>query len=396
MPWVGCPVANLKAWFVPWAPHGPQLGTRHVWHCGTQMPPLTGSWSELSTWQLCPLIPAPAAEAGTVDGVKNGTRLIRIAAAWLLLFMLGIAAASITIGVVNTQEFGPEKTVSHYLQALREGDGAKALALLHAKVPGANAAALDGEALARSQAKLENLTVAQAEDAPENQKRVTVSYTVDETELSTDFLLTQGPRKWAFFDTWTMVPRTLPTVAASVANANEASINGVGVNMPEGRNAFAVFYPGSYELEFRSALFAAPPVTRHVTNAEQSVPAVALASGPTSDLLAQVDGVLRKYLDDCAKQTVLMPAGCPMSAHSNNRVTSPITWSIAAYPAITISAFNGQWVLAPLTVKTQLAFQEQDLFTGLLHDVKQSLDFDFTARLQITGNDVSVTPAINY
>lgn len=310
--------------------------------------------------------------------------------------MLGIAAASITIGVVNNQEFGPEKTVSHYLQALRDGDGAKALALLQAKVPSANAAALDGEALAQSQAKLENVTVAQAEDAPQNQKRVTVSYTLDEEELSTDFLLTPGPRQWTFFDTWTMLPSTLPTVAASVANANEASINGVGVNMPEGRNSFAVFYPGSYELEFRSTLFAAPPVTRHVTHADQSVPAVALASGPTSNLLAQVDGVVRQYLDDCAKQTVLMPTGCPMSAHSNNRVTSPITWSIATYPAITISPFDGQWVIAPLTVTTHLAFQEQDLFTGLLQEVKQSSDFEFTAKLQITGNDVSVTPVPNY
>lgn len=310
--------------------------------------------------------------------------------------MLGIAAAIITIGVVNDNEFGPEKTVSHYLQALREGDGATALGLLQAKVPSANAAALDGPALAQSQAALEDVSIAEAVDAPDNQKRVTVSYTIDDAGFSTDFLLNPGPRQWAFFDTWTMAPTTLPTVSASVVNANEASINGVQANMPGGRNSFAVFYPGSYEVEFRSALFAAPAVTRHVTNADQPVPAVALASGPTSNLLSQVDGVIRTYLDDCTQQAVLMPTGCPMSAVSNNRVASPISWSIAAYPAITISPYDGQWVLAPLTVKAQVAFQEQDLFTGLLQDVKQTSDFGFSARLQITGNDVSVTPVVNY
>ncbi|MFC8304850.1 hypothetical protein ACFUCV_14335 [Specibacter sp. NPDC057265] len=328
--------------------------------------------------------------------MKNGTALIRIAAAWLLLFMLGIAAAMITIGVVNSREFGPEKTVQHYLQALREGDGSRALGLLQAKVPSANAAALDGPALAQTQAALGDVRVADAVDAAGNQKRVTVSYTVDGEELSTDFLLVSGPRQWLFFDTWTMVPSTLPTVSASVVNANEASINGVPANMPAGRNSFAVFYPGSYELEFRSALFAAPPVTRVVTGADQAVPAVALASGPTSDLLAQVDGVIRKYLDDCAQQAVLMPTGCPMTAISNNRVASPITWTIVGYPAITITPFNGQWVLAPLTVKTQLAFEEQDLFTGVLQNVKQNSEFEFTAKLQISGTDVSVTPVINY
>lgn len=310
--------------------------------------------------------------------------------------MLVIAAAMITMGVVNSREFGPEKTVSHYLQALREGDGATALGLLQAKVPSANAAALDGPALAQSQAALADVEVADAVDAPDNRKRVTVSYTVDGAAASTDFLLAPGPRQWVFFDSWTMVPGTLPTVSASVVNANEAAINGVPANMPEGRNSFAVFYPGSYELEYRSALFAAPPVKRLVTGADQTVPAVALASGPTSELLAQVDGVVRKYLDDCTQQAVLMPTGCPMTAVSNNRVASPITWSIAGYPAITISPFNGQWVLAPLTVKAQVAFQEQDLFTGLLQDVKQTSDFEFTAKLQINGTDVSVTPVVNY
>ena len=82
----------------------------------------------------------------------------------------------------------------------------------------------------------------------------------------------------------------MPTITASVVNANQASINGAVANMPDGKNTFAVFYPGSYELEYRSALFAAPPVSRNVSGPGQPVPAVGLATGPTSDLLAQVGG----------------------------------------------------------------------------------------------------------
>lgn len=345
---------------------------------------------------LAPPIQAVDAEAGTVDGVNNGTQLIKIAAAWLMIFMLGIAAAIVTITIVNTEEFGPESTVSNYLDALKDGDGAKAMGLLHAEVPGANAAALDGAALALSQEKVSDVSIADPTDTPDGHKLVTVKYLIDGTALSTDFRLTAGPKRWLFFDSWDMVPSKLPTITASVVNANQATINGATANMPDGKNSFAVFYPGSYELEYRSELFAAPPVTRNVSGPAQPVPAVGLATGPTSDLLSQVDGTIRKYLDTCAKQAVLMPTGCPMSAATNNRVTSAVKWDVVEYPAITISPYGGQWILAPLNVKAQVSYQEQDLFSGLIAGVKDAEDFGFTAKLAISGTTVSVTPVVSY
>ena len=341
-------------------------------------------------------IPAHEQVGGTVDGVKNGPQLIRIATVWLLVLMLALATSIVTIAIVNATSFGPEKTVSHYLAALKDGNGAKALGLLNAKVPSVNAAALDGQPLALSQAALQDISIADAVAAPDNRKSVTVNYTVDETALSTTFLLRQGPKHWLFFDSWEMVPATLPTISASVVNANQAIINGADANMPAGKNSFAVFYPGTYELEYRSDLFAAPPITRTVSGPGQSVPAVALATGPTSGLLAQVDGTIRTYLDACAKQAVLLPTGCPMSADTNNRVVSPVTWSIAEYPAITISPYGGAWIMAPLSVKARIQYQEQDLFTGLISEVNKVGSFSFSAKLSISGTTVGVTPVVNY
>ncbi|MHA7270171.1 hypothetical protein [Arthrobacter sp. HLT1-20] len=326
--------------------------------------------------------------------MKDGTRLIKIAAAWLLLLMLAIAASIVTISIVNSREFGPEKTVANYLEALRDGDGAKALGLLQAKVPRADAAALDGEALAKSQASLKNVSIGEPAPGPDNSKIVTVNYTMGNSPFKTDFTLTQGPKHWLFFDSWTMLPGTLPIIDVSVVNANQASINGAAANMPDGNNSFAVFYPGSYELEYRSPLFAAAPVTRQVSGPGQAIPAVGLSTGPTTDLLAQVDGTIRKYLDACAKQAVLMPTGCPMTAATNNRVVSEVKWSILQYPAITISPYGGQWIMAPLSVKAQVEYAEQDLFTGLVAPVKIADDFSFAARLSISGTTVTVTPQL--
>lgn len=341
-------------------------------------------------------IQAPPPEPGTVDGVKNGTQLIKIAAAWLLVLMLALAVSIVTISVVNDRDFGPEKTVSTYLKALKDGDGAKALGLLQAKVPGANAAALDGEALAKSQEGLDDVTIAEAVPAANKQKRVTVSFSVNKQAYSTDFLLVPGPKHWLFFDSWTMAPSTLPVLNVSVVNANQASINGTEANMPDGKNSFAVFYPGRYELEYRSPLFSAPPVVRTVNSATESAAHVSLTTGPTSDLLSQVDGTIRKYLDACAKQAVLMPTGCPMSSATDNRVVSPVEWTIEEYPAISITPYGGQWIMAPLKVKAQVAYQEQNLFTGLVAPAKVPANFGFTAKLTITGNNVVVTPVVDY
>lgn len=315
---------------------------------------------------------------------------------WLLILLLAIAAAIVTISVVNSSTFGPQQTVRNYLAALHAGDGAKALGLLQARVPGANAVALNGPALAKSQEALKDVTVGTPLNSTDGKKTVAVGYTVDGTELSTDFTLVKGPKHWLFFDSWTLAPTTLPILSVSVVNANQASVNGVAVNMPDGKNSFAVFYPGHYETEYRSQFFTAPPVTRTVTGPSAAIPAVVLATGPTSELLSQVDTTIHNYLDACAKQGVLMPAGCPMSAVTNNRVVSPITWTILEYPEVAISPYGGRWILAPMQFKAQLEYQEQSLFTGLTAPVKSVQQFGFTAKLAITDTTVTVTPQLSY
>ena len=341
-------------------------------------------------------IPAHGPQDGTVDGVNNGAKLIKIAAGWLLILMLAVAAAIITITVVNNSSFGPARTVQNYMDALRAGDGEKALGLLHGRVPSANAAVLDGAGLAKSQQGLKDVKVGEPVEAPDHLQKVTVSYTIAGTALSSDFKLSKGPKHWLFFDSWSIAPTTLPVLNVSVVNADRASVNGVDVNMPDGRNSFAVFYPGSYEAEYRSPLFAAPPVQRSVSSPLGSVPAVALATGPTSDLLDQVGATVHKYLDACAKQAVLMPANCPMSAGTDNRVLSAVKWSILQYPDVTITPYGGKWIMAPLTVKAQVEYQGQDLFTGAVSTVKHAEDFGFTSKLSIDGNTVGVTPVVSY
>lgn len=327
--------------------------------------------------------------------MKNGASLIRIAATWLFILMVAIAAAIVTIKVVNDSHFAPQKTVQAYFDALKAGNGEKALGLLNARVPGADAAVLDGAGLAKSQVGLSDLSFAET-TTDSGQTKVTASYSINGSALTTDFLLTPGPKQWLFFDSWQISPSTLPVMNVSVVNANEAQVNDVPVNMPLGKNSFATFYPGIYSASYSSPLFEAPAQQRIVSSPTGSVQAVSLATQASSALLAKINTTLHSYLDNCAKQAVLMPADCPMSATNNNRVISPIKWSIVKYPDVTVSPYSGRWVLAPLTVRAQVEYKIQDLFTGLTADVKDAEDFGFSARLNISGNTVSVTPVVSY
>ncbi|WP_125615863.1 hypothetical protein [Specibacter cremeus] len=328
--------------------------------------------------------------------MKNGARLIKIAAAWLLVLMLAIAAAVVTIVVLNASYFSPQKPVQDYLAALSAGDGAKALGLLRAQVPASNAAVLDGPGLAASQAALKNVTVGDATSLPGDRAAVAVTYTVDDREASTTFTLQRGPRRWLFFDSWAFVPAPLPTLDVSIVNTQRATLNGVDVNMPGGKNSFAVFYPGRYSAEYKSTLFTAAPVARTVTDPAKPVPAVVLATGPSKELLSGVGQKIQGYLDGCAKQQVLMPADCPLSNVTDNRVVSPVKWSIVQYPDIAISAYGGQWVIAPLTVRAKVSYDEQNLFTGAVHPAAVTRDFSFGAKLAISGTTVTVTPQVSY
>ncbi len=310
--------------------------------------------------------------------------------------MLAVAAAIITITMVNVSYFGPQQPVRDYIQALRDGDGAKALGLLKATVPAGNPAVLDGSGLKSAAAGIDDLHVGDPQELPGGRVSVPATYKINGAAHSTDFLLEPAGNQWLFFGTWTFVPAPLPTIDVSVVNEATASLNGVRVNMPSGRNTFSVLYPGRYEASFQSELFQAPAVTTAVTSAAVKPAAVALSTVPSPKLMADVNSQLHQYLDGCAKQQVLLPADCPFSNHSDNRIVSPVVWSIVNYPKVGISAYGGAWVIAPLTVNAQVSYQEQQLYTGAMAQVKMAQNFGFTAKLDTTGNKVSVTPVVDY
>ncbi|WP_171027244.1 hypothetical protein [Pseudarthrobacter sp. NamB4] len=326
--------------------------------------------------------------------------LVRIAAGWLLGLMLAVAGAVVAVNLVNNTVASPQQPVREYLDALQSGDGGKALGLLRATVPPSNAAMLDGTALQTATARFGNLEIGEAEERANNQVMVPMEYTIAGSRLRTEFLLQKTGTEWIFFNTWAFVPSRLPTLDITVVNASEATVNGVPVNMPNGRNSFAVFYPGEYEATVNGQYFSAAPTRATVTARDVPVAPLNLLTQATDNLKKDVGAKVKEFLDNCAavavKEQRLQP-DCPFYYASNNRVQDgSIRWTVTEYPNVSIEPFDGRWVVAPLDGKAKVEALQQNLFTGAWYPLNEEVDFSFTTRLDVSGDTVKVTPVLSF
>jgi len=103
---------------------------------------------------------------------------------------------------------------------------------------------------------------------------------------------------------------------------------------------------------------------------------------------AEIESLVKAYVDDCAKRTELSPRGCPFSSYSFATVTD-VKWAIAQYPTIavelgrngTVSVRSQRSGRATVTGKTS---------GGTTYDGSDTFDIYGTATL--TGGRITFQP----
>ncbi|GAB4098924.1 hypothetical protein [Sinomonas halotolerans] len=328
--------------------------------------------------------------------MQTSPAFIKAAAAWLLALVLVIVATVVAVVAVKTTVAGPEQPVRRYIAALEAGDGGRALGLLGAQVPAGSAALLDGGPLKDSMSRVEDISYATT-SADDSSASVTVSYTVDGSRQEAVFPMERTGTDWLFFPRWSISPGTLPVLQATVVNSTHATINGAPVNMPAGRNAFPVFYPGSYVGSLPGKNFAAEP-TAAIASGRDTQPTLNLATKATPQLVKAIDAKVREYLDSCARtateQQRLQP-DCPFVFPTDDRIQDgTISWKVSAYPPVTIEPFAGRWVVAPLEGKARLTATRIDLFTGATAPLEVQVPYSFSVRLTVGESAITVTPQL--
>lgn len=323
--------------------------------------------------------------------MESNARVLKALGAWLFLVLLGMAAAVVTIALVNKYLYGPETDVRAYFQELRNGDGGQALGLLNARVPDANAAMLDGDPLEASAEEIEDVEVSTVSNDGERAV-VRADYSVGGTRHGSEFSLHPVDTQWGFFTVWAFDETPLPTLTVALPGVTSVDINGMSVALPDSSGEFSAFFPGTYTASYTSEFLEAEPVSTVLTGPGQEAEIV-LEPRPTTALEEEVDRRLKEHLDGCAEQSTLFPSGCPFSYEFDGRVQGDVEWTIESYPDPRIEAgAEGGWSLEPARGTARIAFDSLDLFTGDVERLERTVPFELAAELAVDGSTVRVTP----
>lgn len=325
--------------------------------------------------------------------MESTDRVLKAVGAWLFLILLSVAAAAVTIALVNKYQYGPEAEVKEYFEAIRAGDGAKALGLLNAEVPDSNAALLDGEPLKAAGEHVGDVKISTVSDDGDHAV-VRAEYTLDGQPHDSEFTLHPAATQWGFFTVWDFDRSTLPTMRVSLPGSTAVDINGSAAALKNSARDFAVFYPGVYTGSYSSPMVAAQPQDTAVTRPDQPA-TMNLTAVASEDLKAQVDQQVKDYVDKCAAQDTLYPVGCPFSHDFSGRVQGDVKWSIIdrPRPEVRLSGPRADtWSLADSPGKAKIEFTSVDLFDGRTSKVSQEVPFTFRAGLTVDQDRAVVTP----
>lgn len=325
--------------------------------------------------------------------MERTDRVLKAVGAWLFLILLSVAAAAVTIALVNKYQYGPETDVKAYFEALQAGDGAAALGALNAEVPDSNAALLDGEPLEVAAETLDDVSISTVSSSGD-QAVVRADYTLDGQEHSSEFTLHPADTQWGFFTVWDFDRTTLPTMHVTMAGSTSVDINGESVALTDSARDFAVFYPGVYTGSFTSAMVTAEPERTLVTDPGTQAD-LELVASPSDELTSQVSGQIKTYLDNCAGQDTLYPAGCPFSYEFTGRVLDDVQWSITEYPEPEVRLGGptaDRWTLMDVPGTAKIEFTSVNLFDGKTSKVSEDVPFTFKGDLVVTEDKATVTP----
>lgn len=327
-----------------------------------------------------PEVADDSAHAHPVAALSPRTRVILVWSGIGALLLIAFAAA---IGSLQRDVYSPSGFVSGYLHALARQDARAALAM-----PGVDSSdsALAAAGLPTSPSKellrsdvladLSSIRIVHDDQLADGVHQVAFDALVDGTPVSSTFRVEQTGSVLGLLPTWRFVTTPLAVASVTVEHAETFTVSGHTLDTraadPTQRaDAFTtkadyvVFAPGVYRLGHASTYLDASPVSL-LARKPGAVASASLVAEPNSDFVSQVETQLDAYLDDCARQTVLQPSGCPFGVVIDDRVVGTPAWSIVRYPPVSIVAGANGWQMASAEGIAHLQVTVQSLFDGTI------------------------------
>lgn len=288
------------------------------------------------------------------------------------LLALGVVALwLVTVLTLNLTVYSAGGFVMGYLRAMEEGNYTLA----------ASRAGL-GEAplvFPSAEERISDPLILQTGSLPEGNIVVQASYSLEgETHQSLFVLSESEPTLW-FFTNWRFAPAPQATLDVSVVGDNRVVINESELSLtrlgipPRVR----VLVPGVYDASLSTDWVTAETTSQTVTEVGSSNP-LRISLEPTDRLQDAANDAVEDFLDECARQGVLQPAGCPFGVSIDDRIIGAPAWSILDYPDVrlTLAGDRASWSLFARNGVAEVTTQVQSLFDGSIEEVIEVVPFE--------------------
>lgn len=313
-------------------------------------------------------------------------------AGWAMLAVLLVGAFLAALGSLNQTIYGAASFVERYLVAIADDDIATA-----STTPGV---ALDPEELAalglpanvstamfRSEVAdsgPEDIRIVSDVTNPDGTHSVTASYRLDVSIVQTTFDVRPLAPLYGVLNRWEFAVSPLAVIDVTAAHnplftVGSLTLDTRATKTGDELNAFTqvapylAIAPAVYEFGYTSTLLEAVPVAVPVEPSARA--AVTVDAVPTATFVERVQVQVDDYLETCATQQVLQPAGCPFGIEIDDRVVSEPAWSIVSTPPVTLAPGESAFEMPPTEGVAHISVEVQSLFDGEISQLEEDRPF---------------------
>lgn len=327
--------------------------------------------------------------------VGDTRALRRVAVLWSGVGVLLLLAFAAGLAAIQRAYYSPSGFVEAFAHSIASHDVSGALGM-----PGAapTASALAAAKLPASASRellrsdvlptIREVEVVSDTSGRDGVHTVVVNASADGTPVSASVRVRQTGSVLGILPTWSFASTPLGVARITVAHADDFTVGRHTVSPraaspDQPADAFSVsadylMLPlAPLELDHRSRYLSAPTVL--ATPAAGEVTETTVDAQPTAAFTKAVQQQVDGFLDECAKQKVLQPAGCPFGAEIDDRVQGDPTWSMVTYPDVRLTAGDTGWTAERSVGVAHLDATVQSLFDGTVS--RRSEDEPFAMNL---------------
>ncbi len=315
---------------------------------------------------------------------------------YIALASAGLVIVALLVGIaINQAYFSASGFVQQYLSALARHDAASALSMPGVGdriAQGTDTTLLRGSALG----EISDITIKKVV-GNDQKTTVTASYKLAGKQAQGQFVLTRKGNTFGVFESWAFASPPLATSKVTVWHDAAFNVGNSGVidlrSTPSGKEAtiwggtgtFVLFAPGNYVFHRVDKYLTAEDVTENISTPGETLEVeVDVQATPAFNKAVQKN--VNKYLDECVKQKVLQPTGCPFGYETGNRIVGEPSWSIESYPTINITPGEDSWVSKDVVALLRITGEVQSLYDGTVSELNETVEGKFSVRIHFRAD----------